>query len=259
MQQLEHNWNTQLYNDKHAFVYDYGVSLIELLNPKSNERILDLGCGSGELSYNINELCSEVIGLDKSQEMIQNAIDKFPLVDFQVGNASDFNFNLPFDAIFSNAALHWVTNYREAIKCMRNNLKEGGRLVVEFGGKDNVKTITNQLRKSLLKRNYRSQSELALWYFPSIGQYTSALESEGLMVTFAKWYDRPTELADEDSGIKDWLRMFGKPFFKGVKGSDVEQIMTEIQDCLKPALFSNGKWYADYKRIRVVAHKQKLI
>lgn len=258
MQQVEHNWNTKLYNDKHSFVYDYGMSLVDLLHPKYDERILDLGCGSGELTKRISELAKDVIGVDKSQEMIAEASSRFPLIQFQVGDAGGFSFKKPFDAIFSNATLHWVLNYKEAIRSMYHNLNYGGRLVIEFGGKDNVKAITNQLRLSLAKRGYIRQSELILWYFPSIGKYTAELEAAGFEISFAQWYDRPTALTSDNTGIKDWLIMFSKPFFEDVKDSHIELIMDEVQESLKPILFKKGKWYADYKRIRIVAHKQKL-
>ncbi len=255
MQQLAHKWDAQLYNNKHSFVYDYGASLIELLDPKPEERILDLGCGSGELTHKIKELTQAVVGMDKSAEMIQRAQTQFPLIDFIVGDASDFHFEQAFDAIFSNAALHWVIPYTQAIRCMYDSLKEGGRMVVEFGGKDNVKTIVGQLRQALLKRGYVKQSELGLWYFPTVGEYTSALEAVGFKVTFAQWYDRPTALADAARGIKDWLVMFCKTFLEGVDDLDVVDIMNEVQAGLKPKLFNNGKWYADYKRIRIVAYR----
>ncbi|MEP3210207.1 MAG: methyltransferase domain-containing protein [Maribacter sp.] len=255
MQQLAHKWDAQLYNNKHSFVYDFGASLIELLDPKPEERILDLGCGSGELTHKIKELSQAVVGMDKSVEMIQRAQTQFPFIDFVVGDASDFHFEQGFDAIFSNAALHWVIQYKQAIRCMYEGLKEGGRMVVEFGGKDNVKTIVGQLRQSLLKRGFVKQSELELWYFPSIGEYTLALEAVGFKVSFAQWYDRPTALADGATGIKDWLVMFCKPFLEGVDDASVFEIMNEVQASLKPKLFKNGKWYADYKRIRIVAYR----
>ncbi|QCW99845.1 methyltransferase domain-containing protein [Aggregatimonas sangjinii] len=255
MQQLAHKWDAKLYNDKHSYVYDYGESLIGLLDPQPNERILDLGCGSGELTCKIKELAGEVVGMDKSIDMIEKARLQYPLIDFQVGDASDFYVDKPFDAIFSNATLHWVAKYREAINCLYCSLEQGGRLVVEFGGKDNVRAITDQLCTSLLKRGYTQQAEVVLWYFPSVGEYTTALEASGFTVTFAQWYDRLTELADEQTGIKDWLAIFSRPFFTGVPDSDVPEIMNEVQERLKPKLFRNGKWYADYKRIRIVAYK----
>jgi len=255
MEQLAHKWDSALYNDKHSFVYDYGASLVDLLNPKSHERILDLGCGSGELTNKIKEEAANVVGIDNSPDMIEKAKQKFPLVEFHVADASNFGFDDSFDAIFSNAALHWVVNYKAAIGCMFDSLKRGGRMVVEFGGKDNVGTITNQLRKSLLKRGYKNQAELKLWYFPSIGEYTSELETAGFKVSSAELYERPTQLADEDTGIKDWLSMFAAPFFKGIESSDVQNILKEVQESLRADLFRNGKWFADYKRIRIVAHR----
>jgi len=255
MQQLTHKWDSNLYNDKHSFVYAYGTSLIDILNPKPNERILDLGCGSGELTVLIKERAKDVVGIDKSLEMIKKAKRQFPLCEFEVGDASNFSSDESFDAIFSNAALHWVTNYKEAIACMYSNLRKGGRVVLEFGGKDNVKKITEQLRNSLIERGYINQAKLQLWYFPSIGEYTSVLESAGFLVSSAQWYERPTELTDQKTGIKDWLKMFCKPFLEEVDDSDVTDIMTEVQESLGPELYRNGKWFADYKRIRIVAHR----
>ena len=127
-------WKPALYNDKHAFVYQYGESLIKLLDPKPEDRILDLGCGSGQLTSKINELAKEVIGIDKSPEMINDARSKYPNINFQVADASNFNFENKFDAIFSNATLHWVLDYKNAIKCMYDSLKTKSKIVVEFGG-----------------------------------------------------------------------------------------------------------------------------
>ena len=255
MKQLQHTWDANLYNDKHAFVYEYGASLIELLDPKPNERILDLGCGSGELTESIRERTKDAVGMDKSPEMITKARIKFPLCKFEVADAANFNFDQPFDAIFSNAALHWVVDYKEAVACMFTSLKKGGRIVLEFGGKDNVKKITEQLRNALNARGYVKQANLQLWYFPSIGEYTSELEAAGFSVNSALWYDRPTELSDRETGIKDWLSMFCKPFLAGINYSDVTDIINEVQQNLRPELYRNGKWFADYKRIRIVAHR----
>ncbi|WP_411893694.1 class I SAM-dependent methyltransferase [Winogradskyella sp. A2] len=246
-------WQPSLYNNKHAFVYNYGEELIKLLDPKDYERILDLGCGSGQLTYKINELAKEVIGIDKSSEMIADAKSKFPNIEFYVRDASNFKFEKKFDAIFSNATLHWVNNVEGAIKCMSDNLKPNGKIVLEFGGKGNVQTIVNQLKKSLCSRGYLEQSQLQLWYFPSIGEYTTQLESAGFRVLFAEQYDRPTELADENSGIIDWISMFAQSFFIGVNDNHIEEIKNEVQEEIKAQCLKNGKWIADYKRIRIVA------
>lgn len=248
-------WDAQLYKDKHNFVYDYGVGLIDLLAPKIDERVLDLGCGSGELTAKIKELTDNVVGIDKSPEMIARAREQYPSCDFEVGDATSFGFREPFDALFSNATLHWVLDYKKAIVQMYTNLADGGRIVVEFGGKGNVKAITETVKQSLCQWGYVRQSGLNLWYFPSIGEYTSALESQGFTVTFAQWYDRPTELADEETGITDWLQMFAKPFFDRIPADDAVKIRNEVQESLRDRLFKDGKWCADYKRIRIVAFK----
>lgn len=250
-------WKPQLYNDKHAFVYQYGENLITLLDPKENERILDLGCGSGQLTFKINALAKETIGIDKSSEMIADAKSKFPNIRFQVEDAANFKFDKKFDSIFSNAALHWVKDYERAVTCMYENLKPDGKIVVEFGGKGNVETIVGSLRESLRNRGYHKQADLDLWYFPSIGEYTTVLESAGFRVLFAEHYDRPTELADENSGIKDWISMFAGSFFVGVAQTHIAEIKNEVQENIKEKCLIDGKWFADYKRIRVIAVKQK--
>ncbi|APS40246.1 methyltransferase domain-containing protein [Salegentibacter sp. T436] len=257
MSTLTTKWNPALYNNKHSFVYDYGKELLDLLNPKANERILDLGCGSGQLTYKISELAGETIGIDKSSEMIADAKSKFPSVTFQVGDAENFNFDKKFDAIFSNAALHWVKNHKPAIHCMYENLKENGKIVLEFGGKGNVQTIIHQLRRSLQNRDYIKQSELKLWYFPSVGEYTTELKATGFRILLAEHFDRPTELADKNTGIKDWISMFAENFFAGVAPGDVVEIKEEVQEKVKDKCLVKDKWYADYKRIRIVAVKEK--
>jgi len=257
METSDIQWNPNLYNDKHAFVYAFGESLLELLQPQSHERILDLGCGSGQLTAKIKEYASEVVGIDKSADMIADARQKYPQVDFHVADAADFCLDQPFDAIFSNAALHWVTDYKGAIRCMWENLVDEGRIVIEMGGKNNVQTIVSQLRAALDKRGYTTQAQFKQWYFPSIGEYTYELEKQGFHVTWAHHFDRPTELADEAAGIKDWLTMFGESFFKGVDPVVVEMIKDEVQQEIKPKCFKDGKWYADYKRLRIIAIKER--
>ena len=111
-------WNPELYNKKYSYVYQYGENLIQLLDPKEYQRILDLGCGSGQLTSKINEFAKETIGIDKSAEMMTDAKSKFPNIEFQVADASNFRFTEKFDSIFSNATLHWVKDFKNAISCM---------------------------------------------------------------------------------------------------------------------------------------------
>ncbi|WP_149275700.1 class I SAM-dependent methyltransferase [Pareuzebyella sediminis] len=255
MRQVAQDWNVELYNSKHAFVFDYGRSLIDALQPQSHERILDLGCGSGILTKEIADSTGNVIGVDKSADMIASARASFPEISFEIGDVGDFSFKAPFDAIFSNATLHWVLQSDQAIENMYANLKKGGRIVLEFGGKDNIKTIIQALRHVLSEKGFEKQARVTPWFFPSIGEYTHALEHYGFRVTFAHLYDRPTALVDSETGIVDWLMMFATAFFEGMEEDEVLDVAKEVQNQLRPELFKSGKWYADYRRIRIIAHK----
>jgi trans-aconitate methyltransferase len=249
-------WNVSLYDNKHSFVFKYGEDLVHLLNPKPGERILDLGCGTGFLTNLIAESGAEIIGIDNSAEMIEKAKAEYPEIDFEVLSATDFYFEKKFDAIFSNAALHWVLEKEKAIDRMYENLKTKGRLVIEMGGKGNVQSIVNELRKKLATFDISDKVNFNIWYFPSLSEYTSRLEAKGFRVTYASHYDRETELKDTATGIKDWIKMFGSSFLKDIDEVLADKMMTEIQDSLRPTNFREGKWFADYKRLRVVAIKQ---
>lgn len=250
------DWNATLYNDKHAFVYQYGSNLIDLLEPKKDERILDVGCGSGQLTHQIAQYGARACGIDNSEQMIQDASERYPGIDFYVKSASDFSFSQPFDAIFSNAALHWVLEKEQAVRCMYNALKPSGRLVLEMGGKGNVATIIDCLRDTLRKRGFTNNAECQVWYFPSPGEYISILEKYDFTVELMQYYSRPTELADSDHGIEDWLEMFGRSFFEGLDKETISSISKEVQQKIKAKIFLNNKWYADYKRLCIKAVRQ---
>ena len=238
---------------KNKAIFDYGNSLIEILNPQPFERILDLGCGTGELTKEIAPKSETVIGLDISSELIDAAKQSYPEIEFLQGNPADFNFETPFDAVFSNAALHWISDAKGAIKSVYKNLKPGGRFVAEFGGKGNVNYIFQKIEEEVNNRYY--SAEIAPWYFPSIGEYTSELESAGFRVSMARHYDRPIKLVDGEQGIKNWIAMFSNIFFDGIPENVQNEIAEKVATDLKPTLFKNGDWYVDYKRILVEAWK----
>jgi len=245
-------WDVNRYQGQHSFVWEFGSSLVETLNPRPGERILDLGCGSGELTNEIamsygNESIS-VVGMDASLAMIEKAKNQFPHLGFFQGDGRDFMVDEPFDAIFSNAALHWIPGdeAESAVIAISRALKPGGRFVAEFGGKGNIQKI----EQALVENTGPSP-----WYFPSISEYSLLLERHGIEVLSADLYDRPTPLENGDQGIKNWIRMFGNSFFQGRSEEEVENLLEKIEDKLRPDLFDGAIWTADYRRIRVVGKR----
>jgi trans-aconitate methyltransferase len=134
-------WDSSLYDDRHSFVWNKSGDLIDLLAPRAGERILDLGCGTGHLTAEIAARGAEVTGLDSSVSMIAQARQNYPKLKFVLADASEFRFEHPFDAVFSNAALHWMPNAGEVIECVERTLKARGRFVLEMGGKGNIARI----------------------------------------------------------------------------------------------------------------------
>lgn len=247
-------WNPLLYEQNHAFVWQYGAELIQLLAPQTNDRILDLGCGTGQLTAQIAALGAEVIGLDVSPEMVEQARANYPGLAFTVGDARNFQVEQPVDAVFSNATLHWVLEPNAAIACIYEALKPGGRLVAEFGGRGNVQTIATALTRALQQID---AADLHLWYFPSVSDYTTRLEQQDFEVVYAVLYDRPTVLAGE-AGLENWLQMFAGAALAALTAEQQRQVLDSVQAQLRPSCWSEseGHWLADYRRIRVMAYRR---
>jgi len=247
-------WNSTLYDNAHNFVAKYGEGILSFLQPKADEIILDLGCGTGDLTKKISETGASVIGVDSSPEMITKAKIKFPELEFKVVDARRIQYQDHFHAIFSNAVLHWVSPPEEAVASMYHALKPGGRIVVEFGGKGNNEHMLAALRKVLIAKNYHDNAKINFWFYPSIGEYSTLLEKTGFRVIRAEHFDRQTPLTGEN-GMKDWFKMFAGNFFEGIPDQEKEFILDEVQENLRATHFIDSVWYADYKRIRAVALK----
>ena len=248
-------WKADLYREKHGFVFDYGKDLISMLNPKAGERILDLGCGTGELTAEIASSGAKMVGIDASEKMIEAARNKFPDLNFIQAKGESFIDSEPYDAIFSNATLHWILNPEAVISAMYSNLKPNGRLLLEMGGNGNIQSITGALSAVLKEKGYQKQSRTVNWYFPKLGTYCHFLEQRGFSVTFAHLYDRPTKLHDPENGIIDWLSMFGGKYFNDISEDAATEIKKEVQERVHEQLFKDGNYYADYKRLRICAIK----
>jgi trans-aconitate methyltransferase len=244
-------WDAELYKAKHSFVYEYGRELVALLAPKGGERILDLGCGSGQLTQAIAESGARVTGLDNSASMIETARREYPDLSFVLADAKDFSFDETFEAVFSNAALHWVKPPEKVIECVAKCLRPGGRFVAEFGGKGNVQCIFDAAEaagRELTGREVRNVN-----YFPSVAEYSSILESRGLEVRHAWLFDRPTKLEDGENGLRNWLNMFGEKTFGSLPDNVRSQWIERTQQKARASLFRDGSWHADYRRLRIVA------
>lgn len=251
---LENCWNTSLYEGKHNFVWQNAENLLELLSPQPGDRILDLGCGTGQLTEKIALAGCEVLGIDRAAAMIEKARQNYSELEFAVADARDFQVDGLFDAVFSNAVLHWIPEADAVIDRVYTALKPGGRFVAEFGGKGDIKAIATALNDVLNTFGYASLEAIGWWYFPSIGEYATRLERQGFDVTYAVLFDRPTPL-ENDAGMANWIRMFGSRFLEGLSDRQQTEVIQAIEDRLKPTLYRDGKWWADYRRIRVVARK----
>ena len=246
-------WNPFLYDQQHSYVYEYGADLLELLQPAPGERILDLGCGNGRLTSRIAEAGAEVIGIDQSPEMIEAAQRDFPAIRFALADAADFTFPFQFDAVFSNAALHWVLEADLAAACIARSMKRGARFVAEFGGKGNVGSILAAVQKVLVGMGEPDPG--TVWYFPSIGEYATLLEKHHMLVRSARLFDRPTRMEAGESGLEGWLEMFGGRLLDHLTPDRKKAVGLRIKEELRRELFRDNSWFIDYRRLRIVAEK----
>lgn len=246
-------WDPALYDQKHSFVFEYGRSLVAQLDPQPGERILDLGCGTGQLTKAIAEAGAEVLGIDSSANMIATARAQYPGLPFEQADAANFSLPHSFDAIFSNAVLHWILDAESVVRCISGALRSGGRFVAEFGGKGNIANIEQALKATLSEHGIGA--EHPWWYYPTVAEYSAVLEQHGLEVIFATLQDRLTKLADGEAGLRNWIEMFKGELFKDSEAAGKDKILTAVETKLRDKLFRDGCWYADYKRLRIVAFK----
>ena len=241
------NWTAASY-DKHArFVSDLAGGVMDWLMPRPGEAMLDVGCGDGVLTAALTAAGVKVVGVDSSPELLAAARAKG--LDARLMDGQALTFTGEFDAVFSNAALHWMPDAAAVARGVKRALKPGGRFVAEFGGHGNVAAIVTAMLAVAARRH--GDMRLAMpWYFPSSDSYREILEAAGFAVRRITLVPRPTALA---SGMAEWLKLFRKPFFEQF-GDQADAALGEAVELLRPSLCdSHGHWSADYVRLRVDA------
>ena len=242
-------WNAKGYKENFTFVPQYGEDVLSLLTLRPGMRVLDLGCGNGALTERIHQAGARVIGMDASPEMLEIARREYPHIPFLLGDAQSFTLDQPVDAVFSNAVFHWVDDQDALLSHVAAALVPGGQLVCEFGGKGCVESVHRTLEQEFARHGLRYPR---IFYFPTIGEYAPRMERHGLRVVNASLFDRPTRLSGED-GLRGWIAMFNKKPFEGMDQQLAEEIIAKTVERLRPVLYREGAWYADYVRIRLKA------
>jgi trans-aconitate methyltransferase len=248
-------WDPALYQSRAGFVASAAADLVDLLAPAPGEAILDLGCGPGDLTARIAARLGagdRVVGFDASPEMIARARQTHPGLELMVGDGQALTFEPQFDAVFSNAALHWMTRAADTARGIQRALKPGGRLVAEFGGAGCIATVRAGVAAALEPLGEDPARWLG-WYFPSIADYARVLVSAGLEPRSLVLFDRPTRLEGAD-GLAAWLQIFLAPLSTHLGDRWPELVRTVEAHC-RPRLFDGADWVLDYVRLRVRAFR----
>jgi SAM-dependent methyltransferase len=247
---MTNQWNAQTYDRNARFVSDLGSPVLELLAPKTGERILDLGCGDGVLTTKIQEFGCTLVGIDPSEDFVAAAVGNGVLAS--VGDARRLEFHESFDAVFSNAVLHWIPEAQSVADGVFRALKTNGRFVAEFGGHGNIAAIMTALVATL--RHYDVPLERNLgWYYPTVGEYSLVLQQAGFIVDSIELIPRPTCLP---TGMIGWLETFRGSYLREKLGDKADVAIEEVVENLRFALCDrSGNWTADYVRLRFRAFK----
>ena len=243
-------WNPADYARHASFVVEMATDMVDLLAPRKGERVLDLGCGDGALTIKLLPYGCEVVAVDSSAEQIVAACARD--LDARVMDGERLSFHEEFDAVISNAALHWMKRPAAVIDGVWQALRPGGRFVAEMGGAGNVATVVDAIASELAVRGIDA-SAWSPWYFPTSMAYRELLEQRGFVVDSIVLFARPTPQAGD---VVHWLRLFAQSFAAAVPDQEREEFYATLGERLAPKLRSDdGRWVLDYVRLRFTAHR----
>jgi trans-aconitate methyltransferase len=247
---MTQTWDPEVYSRNGAFVHQLAGGVLEWLAARPGERILDLGCGDGQLTARIAATGAWVEGVDASAEMVAGACARG--VKAAAGNAEALaQADGAFDAVFSNAALHWVSNQDAMMAEVHRVLRAGGRFVAEMGGHGNIAAIRVALIAALARHGLADRED-GVNYYPTVEGYTRRLERHGFRVERIALIPRPTPLSE--GGMAEWLRTFRRGVLDALPEKVRETVVKETVDLLAEALRDEeGNWTADYVRLRFEA------
>ena len=245
---MTQRWDPDSYAKNARFVSDLGAPVADLLAPQPGERVLDIGCGDGALTERFRNAGCVVVAIDSSPEQIWAALERG--LDARIIDARELEFRSEFDAVFSNAVLHWIEEADRVISGVWRALTPGGRFVGEFGGAGCVASIREAFGAALAARNI-DLATVDPWYFPTADQYRSRLESCGFAVDSIELFPRPTPLPGH---VTHWLDLFAQPFLAAVPDDERPALLADVLAALEPRLrTADGVWIVDYVRLRFAA------
>ena len=247
---MPQTWDPKAYEQNAAFVTDLGAGALDWLAPQPGERILDLGCGDGRLTLRIAAAGATVTGVDASPQMVAAARER----GIRADEASAERLPYPdhtFEAVFSNAALHWVRGQDDMLSEVRRVLHAGGRFVAEMGGHGNIAAIRVAFAAVLARHGFASLGDRGN-YYPTQDGYTRRLERHGFSVKRILLFPRPTRLNDD--GMAGWLNTFCRGALDNLPAELRQTAVDETVSLLAPVLRDHdGRWSADYVRLRFIA------